>query len=205
VDVFSFTTCVDIATAKAAIVYPFFDPNQDAAEFAHRLGAELAGKPGEIGAQYILSPASLLEIPPGTRLVLPSPNGSALSTATGSLPTFAGCLRNASAVALAAQALGRPVTVIAAGERWPDGSLRPALEDWLGAGAIINRLEGWKSPEAEAAEAIFLGLKGRLLENLRRCSSGRELLERNRALDIELAAALDASHKAPRLVEEAYR
>jgi 2-phosphosulfolactate phosphatase len=45
---------------------------------------------------FSLSPVSLLEIPPGTRLVLPSPNGSAVAAsvaATGSV-VLAGCLRN---------------------------------------------------------------------------------------------------------------
>lgn len=36
--------------------------------------------------------------------------------------------------------LGRTVAVIPAGERWADGSLRPAIEDLLGAGAFIREL-----------------------------------------------------------------
>ena len=97
------------------------------------------------GDTYSLSPAGLLEIPAGTRLVLPSPNGSTLSLATRGTPTLAGCLRNSRSVAAYAGRLGRRVAVIPCGERWPDGSLRPAVEDLVGAGTIISRLRGSKS------------------------------------------------------------
>jgi 2-phosphosulfolactate phosphatase len=76
---------------------------------------------------YTLSPASLRSLPMGSSLVLPSPNGATLALATGSTPTFAGCLRNARAVAEAASRHGRRVAVVASGERWADGSLRPAF------------------------------------------------------------------------------
>ena len=64
-----------------------------AQEFANSVGAELAQKRG--GAKYSLSPKSMLGIPEGIKLVLPSPNGSILTLATGDTLTFAGCLRNA--------------------------------------------------------------------------------------------------------------
>lgn len=70
---------------------------------------------------------------------------------------FAGCLRNATATAQAAQAKGERVSVIAAGERWEDDdSLRPCLEDWVGAGAIVHQLMGPRSSDARAAEAAFV-------------------------------------------------
>ena len=95
--------------------------------------------------------------------------------------------------------------MIPAGERWPDGSLRPSVEDLLGAGAIIHHLPGARSPEAAAAEAVFLRFKDAIAALMRECSSGRELIERGFADDVELAAALDVSVCVPLLANGAYR
>lgn len=203
VDVLSFSTSVDVAVGRGATVYPYRWRDASAAEYARSLGAALGGS--NRGEGYSLSPASLLDIPTGARLVLPSPNGSTLSLATGSVPTFAGCLRNAPAVAEAAQNAGTRILVVPAGERWRDShTLRPAFEDLLGAGAIIHHLRGTKSPEAMLAETAFERFRGELGDCMFRCSSGRELVEKGFAADVELAAAFNVSSAAPMLVEGAY-
>lgn len=202
VDVLSFCTCVEIATTRGAAILPYPAKDNAAEHFALQEGAELAKPRGMVG--YSLSPASYLTVPAGTRIVLPSPNGASLSLATGSTPTLAGCLRNASAVARAASQLGRCVAVIPAGERWPDGSLRPAVEDLLGAGAIIDHLAGSWSPEAQAAADVYRASIRELASRIRRCSSGRELIDRGFERDVTLAGEVDVSAGVPILVGNAY-
>jgi 2-phosphosulfolactate phosphatase len=193
VDVLSFTTCVDVAVSRGAAILPYPWNDASAVEFARAQGAELAGSRG--GPGYSLSPVSYLEAPAGLRCVLPSPNGAeaALAVAPTAPVLLAGSLRNAGAVAEAALRLGRRFNVIPAGERWPDGSLRPALEDWLGAGAILHGLPGSRSPEAAAAVALFDRHRAILAETLAACCSGRELVERGYENDVFLAGQLDVS------------
>jgi len=90
--------------------------------------------------------------------------------------------------------------VIPAGERWPDGSLRPALEDLLGAGSIISFLSGKKSPEALLAQSSFQALRHDLLGNLMQCASGLELREKGREQDVEIAAEINVSNLRPCLL-----
>lgn len=211
VDVLSFTTCVDVAAAGGAIVFPYRGSLDALPTFAAERDAEFASKGRGRGGTYSLSPSSLLSIPAGTRLVLPSPNGSTLSLATGGVPTIAGCLRNARAAAASARSLGHRISVIAAGERWREsGLLRPGIEDLLGAGAIISYLDGAlkpqaRSPEAETAAAAFRNTEANLRETLRRCGSGKELIGRGFAVDVELAARLNVSETVPLLVNGAYQ
>lgn len=204
VDVLSFSTAVDIATARGAQVYPYRFYDASAKMFADSIGAILAGAKRS-AAQYTLSPQSLETIPHDARLVLPSPNGATLTLATGETPTLTGCLRNASAVAYAARAFGKRIAIIPAGEQWSDGTLRPALEDWLGAGAILDELDGNFSPEARAARTAFRELVHDLSAVLHNCSSGKELVAQGFARDIELAAAWNTSTTAPRFRGSAYR
>ena len=101
-----------------------------------RAGALLAGQRGSSG--YSLSPVSLMKIESGTKLVLPSPNGAELTLQAGNAVTLAGSLRNCRAIAEVVNLRGGTVSLIPAGERWADGGLRPAIEDLIGAGAIIS-------------------------------------------------------------------
>jgi len=196
VDVLSFTTCVDIAIARGAEVYPYRWRDYSARQWAESINAHLA-LPRDTGA-FSLSPASLEALEEGASLVLPSPNGATVALAAGEeTPLFAGCLRNAAAVARAAQARGMRVAVIPAGERWADGTLRPCLEDWLGAGAIIAELKGKRSPEARCAADAFAAIDGDLFDRIAESGSGRELIERGYERDVELASELRVSDTTP--------
>src|SRR4029078_6178305 len=141
---------VDVAVTRGATIYPCRWRDDRAAALARRVEAMLADgrSNGDQGVPYSLSPNSLRDIPPGSRLVLPSPNGATLTVlaAESGTKVVAGCLRNAAAVANACRSLGQVVAVVAADERWRDaddltGSLRPAVEDLVGAGAILTALQ----------------------------------------------------------------
>jgi 2-phosphosulfolactate phosphatase len=209
VDVLSFTTAVEVAVARGAIVYPYGVGDTTAASLAARLGGVLAVDRRQVSAErpLSLSPPSLTTISAGTRLVLPSPNGSALTVLAASLhrSVLAGCLRNATAVAGMAQALGSTVGVIAAGERWADGTRRFAVEDLLGAGAILSHFppDAW-SPEAAAAVAGYERGSADLARYLRDCASGRELVALGFPEDVNMAAELDVSDVVPSFQQGAY-
>jgi 2-phosphosulfolactate phosphatase len=212
VDVLSFSTAVDVAVSRGAVVYPFPFAEQQAAQIAaDHVGAVLAHPRRAAGGQFSLSPASLASVPRGTKLMLPSPNGSRISFAAGRtpgrIPVLAGCLRNATAIAAAARVIAgdRAIGVVPAGECWPDGSLRPAIEDLLGAGAILDRLDCSCSPEAQIARDAYR-TAGHEVDRLIRLSvSGRELVDGGFSGDVDLALELGVSSTVPVLAEGAYR
>ncbi|MBS1493828.1 MAG: 2-phosphosulfolactate phosphatase [Bacteroidetes bacterium] len=203
VDILSFSTCVDIAVSHGAIIYPYRYKDESAIEYAKSLNAELADA-NRNSEGFTLSPLSLKNIPPGTKLVLPSPNGATLSLATGNVTTICGGLRNPNAVAEYAMSIGKSISVIPAGEKWQDGSLRFAIEDYIGAGAIISYLKGILSPESKSALAVYQSVKENLLEEIKKCSSGKELVERGFEEDVNLACEFNVSECVPFLKNGAY-
>jgi 2-phosphosulfolactate phosphatase len=205
VDVLSFTTAVTVAVESGSAVYPA-PPGADAVALAREAGAELAVGRDEVTEErpWSLSPQALRSAAIPARLVLPSPNGSAIASAAGGV-VVAACLRNASAVAAWLADRRERVAVIAAGERWPDGSLRPALEDLLGAGAVLAALaERDLSPEARAARAVYEGTPS-VPEAVRGCASAIELIDAGFGADVEIAVELDASRIVPVLGDGAFR
>lgn len=213
VDVLSFTTSVTVLVGRGTRVHPCAWGDVRAAEVARERGAALAVGRRQVSAAqpWSLSPAALLRAPAPDRLVLPSPNGSAVA-ASARGQVVAACLRNASAVGrwLSEQGCGseRPVTLVPAGERWPDGSLRPALEDLLGAGAVLAALrapDGALSPEALAARALVRGLdRAALVDLVRGCASGRELADGGFGQDVDVAVDLDGSTVVPVLSDGSF-
>jgi len=205
VDVLRFTTAVEAAVTRGVAVYPYRWRDATASAFADSVQALLAD--GRDPAGPSLSPSSMDALATGASLVLPSPNGStcAILASEAGAQVVAGCLRNAAAVGAWADKADGPVTVIACGEKWPDGSLRPSLEDLLGAGAILAAMMGDPSPEARAAIAAFHDAADRLPEVLFQCASGRELSEKGWQGDIGYAARLNVSTTVPVLTNGAFR
>jgi|tagenome__1003787_1003787.scaffolds.fasta_scaffold20986924_3 2-phosphosulfolactate phosphatase len=198
VDVLSFSTSVDVAVARSCEVVPVaWGERRSAGLSADEAGVLAVGRRATSPEHpYSLSPASLRSIPQGTRLVLPSPNGATICAelAGSGVLVLVGCLRNAASVARFAAETGGTVGVIAAGERWPDGSLRPALEDIAGAAAILGALPGPASPEVDAAIAAGTSAATRRLEQ---CASARELIQAGFAEDVALALESDVSACVP--------
>jgi 2-phosphosulfolactate phosphatase len=239
IDVLSFTTCVSVAADAGITVHPFRWKDAAATAHAEHLGAALAvprsqaraaasgdarSGAGVAGSAPIsLSPSSIRSAAGVTSLVLPSPNGSTISQilADAGADVVAASLRNRAAVAgwivrQLVAARGRPsaVVVVPAGERWPDGSLRPAVEDLWGAGAVIasvvERLEHQAgplllSPEATAARSAWCAVERDVGTALSMTASGRELVDQGWPDDVAIAAELDTSTAVPVLRDGAYR
>jgi 2-phosphosulfolactate phosphatase len=202
VDVMSFSTCVSIANDQGAMIAPWPWKDASAQTYAAEIGAQAASIDRRFSAEtFTLSPASLLNIPAGTKLVLPSPNGSTIAFKAreqGGVVFSAG-LRNRQATAAACGHFQR-ILVIPCGERWSDGSLRPAIEDYVAAGGIIQALgTRLRSPEAEMAVAAFAAAQQQNFVALNQCGSAVELRERGFASDVELCLQMDVSSNACQL------
>jgi 2-phosphosulfolactate phosphatase len=214
IDVLVFTTTVDVALSRGARVLPLPWRDERAAAAAGAAGAVLtpSGLVTDGGDQptattangWTLRPSSLKDLPPDTLLALTSANGGTLCAAaadTGAT-VLAGCLRNASAVAAMASTIAgdRPIGVVPAGERWKvNDSLRPSIEDHLGAGAVAAAVTGRSAPAPEAtlAALAYQSASGRLSSLLAASVSGRELVAAGMPGDVALASEVDTSTIVP--------
>jgi 2-phosphosulfolactate phosphatase len=212
VDTLSFSTAVATAVHYGGSIYPCSMQEQPAA-IAQRIGGEVAVSRFEVPVRgrFSLSPATLQQITPGTRVVLASPNGATCSRYARLIPyLLVGTLINAQAVARAVTTLLEQhdlcVTVIACGERWEtpseDGELRIAIEDYLGAGAILSYLSYEQSPEARVCAGAFVQAPEQLKALLWECGSGRELRAKGFGHDVEHAAQLNLYEEVPLMQED---
>jgi 2-phosphosulfolactate phosphatase len=204
VDVLSFSTSVVVAVGRGAAVWPH-SGHERAEELARAIGATLV-RGRNMREGRTLSPASLLEVHDGERLIMPSDNGSVISHAAlmSGLTVVAGSIRNATAVARWLTCRFDTVGLVPAGEQWADGSMRVCYEDLVGAGAIAARLlevhdEFDLTPEATAAASAF-----EARSSLSLVPSGRELIDRGFAEDVRLAEQLDADDVVPILQNGRY-
>ncbi|MFC6012230.1 2-phosphosulfolactate phosphatase [Nocardia lasii] len=212
IDVLSFTTSVSVATGAGTAVFPYRWRDGSARAFADEHGAALAVGRRESGP-WSLSPAAIRRAPFTERLVLPSPNGSAIAASVSGTPVVAACLRNVDAVADRLVAAGwgtpeQPIAIVAAGEQWPGTeTVRPALEDWLGAGALvaalIDRGLATPSPEARTAASAF-DAKSDVAALITESASGRELAANGFADDVAIAVEVNADSTVPVLTDGAF-
>lgn len=207
IDTLSFSTAAITALHHGGIVFPCAK-DEDPKAFAQSVQAEAAVGRLDVPhkGRFSLSPITLLNVESNTRIVLASPNGATCSRYARDVPyLLIGTLINAKAVAQKLTHLlnttDHPITILACGERWVepnvDGELRWALEDDLGAGAILSYLEGDKSPEALAVEGMFHHLKNCIPETLLNCASGRELASKGFEEDVTHAAKLNHYTSVP--------
>jgi 2-phosphosulfolactate phosphatase len=209
VDVLTFSTTVSVAADRGVAVRPYRWADASAESDARRLEATLAvtrsvATPGDVS----LSPETFRTAGGLTRVVLPSPNGSticAILADAGAEVVVAG-LRNRRAVAAHLRERGGRVLVVPAGERWPDDSLRPAIEDLWGAGGVVAAVieadpDVGASEEARAAAAAYRLVERRIAAALAACPSGRELTGWGYPTDVTIAAELDTSVAVPVLAD----
>ncbi|MFJ4173315.1 2-phosphosulfolactate phosphatase [Microbacterium sp. NPDC089696] len=129
-----------------------------------------------------------------------SRNGAAVAAAARDAVVLVGGLRNATAVAAAVTTLQErrqartSVAVIAAGEADSAGVLRFAVEDQLGAGAVIDALTtrgiDHTAPDAAVAAEGFRALRRALRHMVSASGSAREIAEGVPATDRMSAAGL---------------
>ncbi|GAA4373660.1 2-phosphosulfolactate phosphatase [Agromyces bauzanensis] len=123
---------------------------------------------------------------------------------------LAASLRNRTAVAERILALQEErgermlVAIVAAG-----GPDRPAIEDQLTAGAVVDALVGLgidhTSPEAAVASAAFEGLRRAFVHLIGASGSGVELTARGRRDELRLATRLDVTRVVPELHDGVFR
>lgn len=190
VDVLRFSTAVETGLTHGLVVQPEHWPlPRTSTRVGYVADGSVPGGPS-------LSPSSLLLLAPGERVILPSLNGAncALAAADTGAMVVAGSLRNASAVAKYLGGATGPIGVIAAGDLASDGTMRPAVEDILGAAAILRLLPGSRSPEAAVAEAGYSAEPSALVES---SASARQLASVGHVDDAVWAGELDVSGCVP--------
>ncbi|WP_322922824.1 2-phosphosulfolactate phosphatase [Paenibacillus campi] len=204
VDVLSFSSTVVTAIQYGAEIYPYPPPiNEQAKTYAQSIDAEIVWGRAETlkYGGHSLSPGSFTAMDKHKRFVMCSLNGAACTwMAADAHALLIGCMLNATAVAKAAQQLSVTsrcnITVVPCGEKWSDAmnnenTLRPSIEDYLGAGMIVSRLNGTLSPEAEVCKGAYEQAKDRIPQLLWESASARELRERGYEQDVVHCSQID--------------
>lgn len=218
VDTLSFSTTVATALSRGMRILPCSSPAEIEAAQALFPEAEVAVPRNDVPARgrLSLSPVSFLADdldPVPSTVIVWSPNGATCCRAArehGATEVLIGTIINAAAIGRALSAgTDSDITVVACGERRhhafedPHG-FRVALEDELGAGAVIASLDESfvLSVEAHVALDRFVDSRSELDHLLQECESGRELLDRRFESDVFHAGRHNTYDVVPRLASD---
>jgi 2-phosphosulfolactate phosphatase len=207
VDTLRFSSAVVTAVAHGFSIYPVPD-RQHGEKLSETVDACMAGRSDEPGIS--ISPVSFVNVPVdhSRNVILPSPNGATCSAMINAEDcALVGCFLNAQAagemLTSLAYSKGRNVTVIACGEQRsvvtgqrvvyvPEDAHRVfAIEDYLGAGAIIVNTSLQRSAEAEICARSFMAAENDLSALVRDSFSGRYLIEHDMVADIDHAVQIN--------------
>lgn len=214
VDVLSFSSAITNAVHSGVIIYPF-PRTGDINDYGKLVEAEVCilerSRARELGLPS-LSATSFNESHKGKRYIVSSINGATcVKAANKNNLVFVGCFLNISAVANVVNKIQKEknlnITVIASGERWNSingepKELRPSIEDYLGAGAILELIDGTKSPEAKVCISAYQNSKSELSDLIADSSSGRELKAMEFPEDVEFCSRIDIFEEVPVLTQD---
>jgi 2-phosphosulfolactate phosphatase len=196
-DVLRATTSMIVALAAGSPAIHIFDTIDEALQAAGRFGGPrlLAGEVQCLppaGFDLGNSPAGFADCS-GSTIFLATTNGTRAIIAARAARTIAiGALVNARAVARHLLALGRDVKLICAGTQG-----QVAMEDLLGAGAVINAMM-WEeditlaTDTARIALGLFRATADELEDALAHSTGGQNIIRAGLADDIAFAARLNS-------------
>ena len=214
VDTLSFSTTTTAAVNRDIDIFPCAT-FEEAATIAKKHNCECTVRRSDVPSKgrFSLSPLTITNNHNCKSIVMRSVNGASIVRAASSTPmVIIGTLVNAEVIAgyvdsYCSKVDERPqVTVIACGEL-VHGSEHPndcrfAIEDYLGAGAIISYMNGRKTVEAQLCERSFAHERDNLNCILIECESGVELAESGFVEDVLFAAKLNSINAVPILVDD---
>jgi 2-phosphosulfolactate phosphatase len=156
-------------------------------------GFDLGNSPGAFRPEQHAGRVAFMCTTNGTRAIL---------AARGAAAVYVAALVNAAASAEALLAEGRDLTLLCAGT-----TRRMAMEDILGAGAVIEELRlrthvELDSDAARIAQRLFMATRHDLRSVLADAQGGRNVLSAGLEQDIDFAARLNVLNVAGRVMED---
>jgi 2-phosphosulfolactate phosphatase len=198
VDVLRASTTITVALDKFQQVIPVVD-HQEAIQVASKLGAIIAGERRGATLDGFHAGNSPIEIQnfEGETLVLTTSNGTRIMENMDS-KVLVGCFTNAKAVAHAAQQIAKNhIEIVMAGVEG-----RFAIEDFLGAGAIISHLQNQEVDEFAQSAALAVENISKAEQAILNSRSSRRLNQLGFEEDVKFCLKRDTSNNVPIFKED---